>query len=728
MYQFKNYVMVILAFVAQTLAAEPAVFLSKKDAQQIYQNLRNYPVLQKSFQQVQVQIDRALTLPIEVPPPGEAGGYEHEKHKQNAREIQQAGLLYLITGQTKYAEYAKNLLQHYAELYPSLGKHPLSHDQAPGKLFHQMLNETVWLVNTIIGYDCIADGLKPNEREFIEINLFRPMLVWFTQTNAPEMNRIHNHGTWTVAAVGLAGYVLKDSDLIQKALYGTNKDGNGGFLAQLDRLFSPDGYYMEGPYYIRYALQPFFIFAEAIERCQPELRIFAYRDSILQKAYLAALQTTLPNGVFAPINDASRSMDYTDAGVVLATDIAYYRFGRDKLILSVAQQQNEVILHSSGWHVARDLSKTARPKYPNWSSIEFTDGADGKQGGLAILRYGKAPDQTVLLLKYGVHGEGHGHFDKLHFIFFDQGREVIPDYGYARWINIEPKFGGRYLPENKSYAMQTIAHNTVVVDESCQNEGNRQIADRMAGERHFCDFSNPNVQVVSARARGYYPGVDMQRTMFLIKQSTLEFPVVIDLFLLQSEHEHVYDYPIHFNGQLIATNIAYQSNSSQLVPLGTRAGYQHIWKEAQGQFDKAAKVTWLDGQRYYSLLISGIPGSEMILGRLGANDPNFNLRSAPLMLFRQRARQHLFAAILEPHGYFNEAKEISRNARGSFQDIKIVGFDATASVIEIFGANDFKWRVVVFNGTAASAAHHSVVFNGREYNWSGNYQIDFKAD
>jgi hypothetical protein len=72
-------------------------------------------------------------------------------------------------------------------------------------------------------------------------------------------------------------------------------------------------------------------------------------------------------------------------------------------------------------------------------------------------------------MKYGVHGEGHGHFDKLHFIFFDSGREVVPDYGFSRWINIEPKFGGRYLPENDSYAMQTIAHNTVVVDQTSQN-------------------------------------------------------------------------------------------------------------------------------------------------------------------------------------------------------------------------------------------------------------------
>ena len=104
-------------------------------------------------------------------------------------------------------------------------------------------------------------------------------------------------------------------------------------------------------------------------------------------------------------------------------------------------------------------------------SVEFTDGPQGDAGGLGILRTGTGRDATMLLMKYGVHGGGHGHFDKLHFVLFDGGREVIPDYGFSRWINIEPKSGGRYLPENDTYAMQTIAHNTVVVDETTQNGG-----------------------------------------------------------------------------------------------------------------------------------------------------------------------------------------------------------------------------------------------------------------
>ena len=136
----------------------------------------------------------------------------------------------------------------------------------------------------------------------------------------------------------------------------------------------------------------------------------------------------------------------------------------------------------------------------NLGSVEYTDGPDGNEGGLGILRSGQGKDQTMLLMKYGVHGGGHGHFDLLHFVLFDDGREVIPDYGFSRWINIEPKFGGRYLPENDTYASQTIAHNTLVVDEKSQSNAKEDAAEAVSGERHFFDASNPNVQVISAQA------------------------------------------------------------------------------------------------------------------------------------------------------------------------------------------------------------------------------------
>ena len=81
----------------------------------------------------------------------------------------------------------------------------------------------------------------------------------------------------------MIGYVMRDTSYVNRALYGTKRDNSGGFLRQLDLLFSPDGYYMEGAYYIRYALLPFFQFADAIERNQPSLRIYDCRGQILRR-------------------------------------------------------------------------------------------------------------------------------------------------------------------------------------------------------------------------------------------------------------------------------------------------------------------------------------------------------------------------------------------------------------------------------------------------------------
>src|SRR3546814_12792758 len=97
----------------------------------------------------------------------------------------------------------------------------------------------------------------------------------FLSDGSPQViNRIHNHATWAAAGVGLSGYLLGDRDLVDKALLGLDKSGQAGFLRQLDLLFSPAGYYAQGPYYQRYALQPFFFFAAAIAATDTAPKLF----------------------------------------------------------------------------------------------------------------------------------------------------------------------------------------------------------------------------------------------------------------------------------------------------------------------------------------------------------------------------------------------------------------------------------------------------------------------
>ena len=719
-----------LVFVAALIPAlahaqqHPSIFLTKAEAAEIRAARGKYPLLDRSLADAKAVVDAALAKPTDVPPPGEAGGYAHERHKQNYREMQLAGELYQITGEARYAAFVRGLLDKYAVLYPTLGAHPLNKNQSAGKLFHQALNEANWLVATAIAYDCVYDFLTPAERARYEKNVFRPMAEWLSSEHPHEFDRIHNHGTWATASVGMLGLVIGDTSYVSRALYGTTHDRTGGFLRQLDLLFSPDGYYMEGPYYIRYALMPFFYFAEALERRRPDLHVYAYRDSILKKALYSAVQTAYPNGVFAPINDASRSMDVTSPEVVLAVDLAYARYGANTNLLGAAAIQNGVVPNGAGLAVARAMA--ARPDVPKMSfgSVEFTDGPEGKNGGLGILRAGTGQDATMLLMKYGVHGQGHGHFDKLHFTFFDAGREVVPDYGFARWINIEPKFGGRYLPENDTYAMQTVAHNTVVVDQTTQNHGSEAADEQVSAERHFFDATNANVQAMSARADREYAGVGMQRTMLLLRDARLPYPVVVDLYRLTSAAPHTYDYPIHFRGPLIATNVAYDAHTTQRTALGASNGYQHLWNEAQARTDSAVRLTWLDGKRYYTVTTAGAPGTGVIFARTGAGDSSFNLVVEPMMLVRRRASDHLFASVIEPHGYFNELEERSADARGKIESVRVLGSSAEASVVEVTGKGGLRWTVMVANGPASATARHAVTFGGQTYEWTGNYEVD----
>jgi hypothetical protein len=366
--------------------------------------------------------------------------------------------------------------------------------------------------------------------------------------------------------------------------------------------------------------------------------------------------------------------------------------------------------------VARALAARRTAPAMSFGSVEFTDGFDGTRGGLGILRTGSGRDATMLLMKYGVHGQGHGHFDKLQFTLFDDGREVIPDYGFSRWINVEPKQGGRYLPENDSYAMQTIAHNTVVVDTTTQSAGSEKVDEGVWGERHFFDVRNPKLQAMSARANREYPGVRMQRTMLLVRDARLPYPVALDLYRLSSDTPHVYDYPIHFRGQLVTTNVKYTPALRTQEALGASYGYQHLWREAAGRADSAVQVTWLDGNRYYTATTAAAPGTELLFARTGARDSSFNLISEPMYLLRRRGANVLFASAIEPHGYFDEPSERSEQARPQIHEVHVLASTDEGTVVEVIGNAGLRWTVMVSNGPASATAAHRV----GTYQWTGN--------
>ncbi|MBJ3914269.1 heparinase II/III family protein, partial [Salmonella enterica subsp. enterica serovar Agona] len=155
----------------------------------------------------------------------------------------------------------------------------------------------------------------------------------------------------------------------------------------------------------------------------------------------------------------------------------------------MAKIQNAVWMHPCGLELSQAYDKAIADReigIPFWPSVELNEGPTGKNGAQGFIRMqDKTGDVSQLVMNYGQHGMGHGNFDTLGITFFNRGQEVLREYGFCRWVNVEPKFGGRYVDENKSYARQTIAHNAVTIDEQCQNGFDVDRADSVHGLPHF---------------------------------------------------------------------------------------------------------------------------------------------------------------------------------------------------------------------------------------------------
>ncbi|MEL6841784.1 MAG: alginate lyase family protein, partial [Bacteroidota bacterium] len=610
----------------------------------------------------------------------------------------------------------------------------------------QCLNDANWLVYVSQAYDCIYDWLPAAERQKLEKDLFRPFADFLSLENPQFYDRIHNHSTWGNAAVGMIGIVMDDQELIQRALYGLKEneqsgeqyDNDGGlirqpgqkqsgFLAQIDHAFSPDGYYTEGPYYQRYAIFPFMIFARSLANNLPEPDIFAYRDSLLIHSVSALLNQTDAEGRFFPINDAQKGMSYHSRELVTAVDISYYFGDQDPSMLSVAEEQGRVILDESGFSVAHDLAKGKAVPFVR-QSMELSDGAAGDEGALGILRPRESKEPICLLMKYTAQGLGHGHYDKLSFSYYDGGQEIIQDYGAARWVNIDQKAGGRYLKENKSWAKQSIAHNTVVIDGSSHFGGVYKVANANHSDPYLFITDQPSFQLVSAKEHNAYPGFEMHRTMILLEDEVLRRPLLIDVFRLASQNDslHQYDLPFYFQGHLMNTSFEYQLTGDWPSVLGTRDGYQHLYREATG--NSKAQTAWLnafDGKKFFTLYSEVAAKDELILARIGANDPKYNLRHDPAFILRRSKseQQTLFLSALEMHGSYSPVDEIPLEPFGSLARLETLHNDDAYTVVRITHQNNTSWTFCLANQNPATEQVHSLELDGQNLEWQGSVHM-----
>ena len=715
----------------------PSLILTAKGVEDIKANLGNMPIFDEALKKTQIEVDAEIENGIEVPIPKDySGGYTHERHKRNFIVMQKAGVVYQILGDEKYAKYVKDMLFEYAKIYPTLPIHPKPRSYARGKLFWQCLNDSNWLVYTSQAYDCIYNYLNQEERNTLERDLFRPFADFISKENPQFFNRVHNHSTWGNVAVGMIALAMDDDSLLQRALYGLkdvnidanmkdndggyiNQDGKVGFFANLDEPFSPDGYYTEGPYYQRYAMYPFLIFAQALQNKKPELKVLQYKDSVLLKGVKALINLADADGDFFLLNDAQKGMSYYNSSLVSAVDIAYHFGGNNPELLSIAEKQGTVTLDDAGLSVALGI-KAGKAKPFNKTSIELSDGPKGNQGAVGILRQGN----IELVFKYTAHGLSHGHFDKLSYSLFDEGEEVVQDYGLVRYVNIEQKGGGNYLKENKTWAKQTIAHNTLVQNETSHFKGKYDIGSKYHSEKYLFNIENNDIHVASAKESNAYldQGTKLHRTMALIKDTKLDNPFVLDILRVTSKTSNQYDLPFYYLGQIMQTNFEYSKPEVPEV-LGKNHGYQHLYKEASAVLDEGnVKLTWLQNNKFYTYTTITSSGDEVILGRIGANDPEYNLRHEPNLIVRKKeAKDAVFVSTVESHGTYSPVSELAVNAYSNIENLAVVYNSKEYTAVEMLIANGNKKLFIIANDNNNKDQEHNLSVKSKEYTWKGPF-------
>lgn len=713
----------------------PKLILTAQGVKDIRANLGSIPIFDETLKAVKTEIDAEIEKGIDVPIPKDySGGYTHVTHKRNWFVLQKAGLLYQILDDEKYAKFVKDMLMEYEALYKTLPLHPKTRSYARGKLFWQCLNDSNWLVYVSQAYDCIYNYLTKEERNKLESNLFRPFADHISVDSPQFYQRVHNHSTWGNAAVGMIGLVMDDQELINRALYGIkdlkldakakdddggflNKDGKAGFLANIEEPFSPDGYYNEGPYYQRYAMYPFLIFAEGLHNVKPELKIFEYKDGVLLKSINALLNLSDADGDFFPLNDGQKGMSYFNNALVTAVDISYKYGNQYPGLLSIAEKQNQVLLDDSGLAVALGI-KNGKTEPFQKKSINLSDGPNGKQGGVGILRH----DEMELVFKYASQGSSHGHYDKLSYSLYENGEEVIQDYGLARFVNIEQKGGGNYLKENKTWAKQTIAHNTVTQNETSHFEGEYEIGSLHHSDLSYFSSENKNVQVVSAIEKNAYPGTTMLRTMAIIKDEDFEKPYMLDIMKVTSTTENQYDFPFYYFGQVLQTNFAF-TTPKILKPLGAKNGYQHLYLEGFGKAsDKNSKFSWFNNNKFYTLTSITNSNDELLFARTGANDPEFNLRRDPALILRARnSKNKAFVSVVESHGSYSPVSESAVNSKSNIKSIEVVLDTKDYTAIAITSIKGNAKLFITVNTNASKEAKHTIKINNTNYEWTGNY-------
>jgi hypothetical protein len=435
-------------------------------------------------------------------------------------------LAYRLTNKPEYARKAADILNSYAKVYPNYKLHDINGKPGSngGLAFAQTLDESIWLIKIAWTYDLIrgSNALTATEKQAIETDVLRPAAALVLKAHKEPTANIQS---WINGAAAAVGFVLNDQALITEAI-----DGPIGFRYQMHH-FVHEGFWAEGAWgYQFYAMRALTMTAQMASRKGIDLW---QQEPNLLALFHSPLGVLLPDGSLPAFNDSGSPNLYDQSFLY---EVAYAA-SRDPVLLNVIEH---------GARGDREAFLFGTPQLPKAAAPPLAS-AVFPEAGYATLR--SPTSDLTAIMKFGPHGGGHGHYDKLNLILFSHGITLGEDPG--------THFYG--LPIHHEWDSMTIAHNTISVDGQRQAQATGKLVDWHVGD---------GWTAIRADAGAAYTTANLQRTILL----TSNYVLIVDRCESKDSQPHTFDWAWHDVGtETMTMTLAVEPYTFS----GTN-GYQHL--------------------------------------------------------------------------------------------------------------------------------------------------------
>lgn len=534
-----------------------------------------------------------------------------------------AAIIWCLSGEEEFRQHTVDILRTYAQHYPDYAVHGINAGQ--GRLMGQSLDEAVWVIPAAWAFDLVAESLTDAEAHYIRENLFRGIgdhLITQLWT------RIHNIQCWHLAGLATVGVLLDDEQYLKPAF-----DKEWGIEAQIADGVMEDGWWWEGsPHYHFYTLRALTSFAIAIRYQHPEF----LENTRFKKMFTAPLDLLRADFSLPAFNDGW--YDNTRAGGIGDYISVYeraYNFWQDPAylqLLSNIYANHKKRTEADALLFGPDEIPPAQP--PQFKSL------DQSSSGYAVMN--STDSQRQLILKYGPHGGGHGHPDKLALVLWAYGNRISPDLG-------TPGYG---IPMNNSWYRHTLSHNTVLLDGMPQVPATGtldrfDVKDDVTLVEAHVNFSDTDDAI--------WEGVNLRRVI-LWKDDYF-----IDVVIVDCPQTRQIDLAWHHTGTL-----AFEGEAKPETAF-TQTGYAHL-KNIQICKSVAWQASWKNPNT--SIWARNPEGTTTYITDAPGNPTNEEMS---LILRRITAQNAVFVSVIEPFQDQGVIKQVEWENQDSMLKLSIQG-------------------------------------------------------